>query len=141
MGLCPTARLRSSALMILIVLITILATGLLAALIVVFARSGRALVDQRLTGFEHRLDRRLGDIDERVDRRLEGIDGRLLSTQQSTGETTTQIVERLTKLDGATEQMLQQAGQISRLEHVLRPPKARGGFGELLLENLLRDRL
>jgi DNA recombination protein RmuC len=114
---------------------------LLGALIVVLARTGRTLVDERLGGIEQRLDRRLGDIDERVDRRLEGIDGRLLSTQQSTGETTTQIVERLTKLDGATEHMLQQAGQISRLEHVLRPPKARGGFGELLLENLLRDRL
>lgn len=123
------------------VLITIVAAAALAALILVLARGGRSLVDERLGGIEHRLDRRLGELDERVDRRLEGIDGRLLSTQQSTGETTTQIVERLTKLDGATEQMLQQAGQISRLEHVLRPPKARGGFGELLLENLLRDRL
>jgi DNA recombination protein RmuC len=112
----------------------------LAALLLL-ARAGRSLVDERLGGIEQRLDRRLGDLDERVDRRLDGLDGRLLSTQQSTGETTTQIVERLTKLDGATEQMLQQAGQISRLEHVLRPPKARGGFGELLLENLLRDRL
>jgi len=123
------------------VLITILAAALLAALIVVLARSGRSLVDERLGGIEHRLDRRLTELDERVDRRLEGIDGRLLSTQQSTGETTTQIVERLTKLDGATEQMLQRAGELTRLEHALRPPKARGGFGELLLENLLRDRL
>jgi len=37
--------------------------------------------------------------------------------------------------------MLEQAKGLSRLEHALRPPKARGGFGELLLENLLRDRL
>ena len=127
--------------MIAVILITILAAALLAALIVVLARSGRSLVDERLGGIEHRLDRRLTELDERVDRRLEGIDGRLLSTQQSTGETTTQIVERLTKLDGATEQMLQRAGELTRLEHALRPPKARGGFGELLLENLLRDRL
>jgi DNA recombination protein RmuC len=141
MWLRPTPALRSSALVVAVVVITILAAALLAVLIVALARTGRSLVDERLGGIEHKLDRRLGELDERVDRRLEGIDGRLLSTQQSTGETTTKIVERLTKLDGATEQMLQQAGQISRLEHVLRPPKARGGFGELLLENLLRDRL
>jgi DNA recombination protein RmuC len=123
------------------VLIILAVAALLAALVLALARAGRSLFDERLGGIEVRLDRRLGELDERVDRRLEGIDGRLLSTQQSTGQTTTQIVERLTKLDGAAEQILQQAGQISRLEHVLRPPKARGGFGELLLENLLRDRL
>ena len=127
--------------MIAALLITILAAAALAALIVALARNGKSLVDERLGGIEQRLDRRLGEIDERVDRRLEGIDGRLLSTQQSTGETAKDLVERLTKLDGATSQMLQQAEQISKLEHVLRPPKARGGFGELLLENLLRDRL
>jgi DNA recombination protein RmuC len=37
--------------------------------------------------------------------------------------------------------MLERAKDLSRLEQALRPPKARGGFGELLLENLLRDRL
>ena len=41
----------------------------------------------------------------------------------------------------ATAQMLERVKDLSRLEHALRPPKARGGFGELLLENLLRDRL
>jgi signal transduction histidine kinase len=75
------------------VLITIVAAALLAALIVALARAGRTLVDERLGGIEQRLDRRLGELDERVDRRLEGIDGRLLSTQQSTGETTTKTVE------------------------------------------------
>jgi DNA recombination protein RmuC len=99
-----------------------------------------ALVSALRAG-EDRLDRRLGDLDSRVDRRLESLDGRLLSTQQSAGQTTTQIVERLSKLDGTAAQMLDRAKDLARLEQALRPPKARGGFGELLLENLLRDRL
>src|SRR2546430_17081788 len=37
--------------------------------------------------------------------------------------------------------MLDRAKDLGRLATVLPPPKARGGFGELLLENLLRDRL
>ena len=41
----------------------------------------------------------------------------------------------------ATETMIARAQDLARLEQALRPPKARGGFGELLLENLLRDRL
>jgi DNA recombination protein RmuC len=127
--------------MVAVLVLTIAAAALLGGLLVVLARSGRTLLDERLGGIEHRLDRRLGDLDERVDRRLEGIDGRLLSTQQATGDTETRIVERLTKLDGTTAQMLERAGDLTRLEQALRPPKARGGFGELLLENLLRDRL
>jgi DNA recombination protein RmuC len=127
--------------MIAAVALVVLASAVLAALLLVIARAGRSLLDRSLHGIEQRLDRRLGELDERVDRRLEGIDGRLLSTERSAGQTATQIVERLAKLDGTAEQMLQRAGELARLEHVLRPPKARGGFGELLLENLLRDRL
>jgi len=44
-------------------------------------------------------------------------------------------------VDEATTQMLERAKDLARLEQALRPPKARGGFGELLLGNLLRDRL
>jgi DNA recombination protein RmuC len=127
--------------MVLVAVFAIVAVALVGGIVVVFARAGRGLLDERLSGIENRLDQRLSGLDERVDRRLEGIDGRLLSTQQSAGQTATQIVERLTKLDGTAEQMLQRAGDLARLQHVLRPPKARGGFGELLLENLLRDRL
>jgi DNA recombination protein RmuC len=37
--------------------------------------------------------------------------------------------------------VLARAKDLGRLEQALRPPKARGGFGELLLERLLADRL
>ena len=54
---------------------------------------------------------------------------------------TTQIHERLGEVTKATAEMIERAKDLGRLEQALRPPKARGGFGELLLENLLRDRL
>jgi DNA recombination protein RmuC len=87
-------------------------------------------VDRRLQTMIETMDRRLGELDTKVDRRLE-----------STSQTTHKIHERLGKVDEATTQMLERAKDLARLEQALRPPKARGGFGELLLENLLRDRL
>jgi DNA recombination protein RmuC len=87
-------------------------------------------VDRRLAGLSETFDRRLADLDQKVDRRLE-----------STSKTATEIHERLGKVDQAASQMLERANDLARLEQALRPPKARGGFGELLLENLLRDRL
>jgi DNA recombination protein RmuC len=113
-----------------VVLVVLLAFALLAGVAVLLARAGRTLIAERL-----------GGIEEKLDRRLDGLDGRLLSTQQSATQTTNQIVEKLTRLDGTAAQMLARANDLARLEQVLRPPKARGGFGELLLENLLRDRL
>jgi DNA recombination protein RmuC len=89
-----------------------------------------AEVDRRLQGIVETMDRRLGELDTKVDRRLE-----------SASHTTSKIHERLGKVDEATTQMLERAKDLARLEQALRPPKARGGFGELLLENLLRDRL
>src|SRR5215210_3014712 len=87
-------------------------------------------VDRRLQTMIETMDRRLGELDTKVDRRLE-----------SASQTSHKIHERLGKVDEATTQMLERAKVLARLEQALRPPKARGGFGELLLENLLRDRL
>ncbi|MGB2953455.1 MAG: DNA recombination protein RmuC, partial [Gaiellaceae bacterium] len=89
-----------------------------------------AEVDGRLQALVETMDRRLSELDTKVDRRLE-----------TATKTTTEIHGRLGKLDQATAQMLERAKDLGRLEQALRPPKARGGFGELLLENLLRDRL
>jgi DNA recombination protein RmuC len=103
------------------------------------ARAGRTLLDQRLGSMENKLDRRLGDVETKVDRRLEGLDGRLLSQQRSAGEAAAAIAEKLGKLDTAAGQLHERVSDLRRLEQALRPPKARGGFGELLLGNLLRD--
>ncbi len=126
--------------MVAAVVAIVLGLAVLAAA-VWLARAGKALLEQRLGTVEERLDRRLAGIDEKVDRRLEGLDGRLLSTQGESLKTANEIAQKLVRVEGATAQMLARANDLARLEQILRPPKARGGFGELLLENLLRDRL
>ena len=87
-------------------------------------------VERRLQGMERMLSTRLTELDEKVDRRLE-----------ASTKTTSQVHERLGEMTKATSEMIDRARDLGRLEQALRPPKARGGFGELLLENLLRDRL
>lgn len=121
------------------IVIGVLAAAAVVAAVVWAVRNGRGVLDHRLGGIEERLDRRLSEIDHKVDRRLEGLDGRLLLTEQTAGERATQIVERLGKLDSTAAQMLQRANDLARLEQALRPPKARGGVGEILLGKLLAD--
>jgi DNA recombination protein RmuC len=131
----------------LIALVVALVAVLALTLALAF-RTAKAALERRLGGLEDTLggledafEQGLGGIEEKVDRRLDGLDGRLLTSQQSAGQTATQIVERLTKLDGTAAQMLHQANNLARLEQALRPPKARGGFGEILLGKLLADTL
>ena len=117
-------------------LVALLAAALAgAAVLLLRAR----FVEARLEALEETLGRRLGELDTKVDVRLEGLDTRLLSTQQNAGSTAARITEKLTQVEGATAQMLSRANDLARLEQALRPPKARGGVGEMLLANLLRD--
>lgn len=83
-----------------------------------------------LHGLSDTFDRRLGELDTKVDRRLE-----------QASKQTSAIHERLGKVGEATKQLAEQAKGLGQLQQLLRPPKARGGFGELLLSNLLADRL
>ena len=73
--------------------------------------------------------------------RLQGLEHSLNTRLAATTQTTTQIHDRLGQMTQATAEMIERAKDLGKLEQALRPPKARGGFGELLLENLLRDRL
>jgi DNA recombination protein RmuC len=76
-----------------------------------------------------------------VDRRLEGMTATLDRRLETASQAATQIHGQLGELRQANAEMLASAGELRKIGDVLRPPKARGGFGELLLANLLRDRL
>jgi DNA recombination protein RmuC len=89
-----------------------------------------AEMDGRLQAMNEIVDRRLADLDTKVDRRLEH------ATKQ-----TNAIHEKLGAVGEATQLLAEQAKGLGELQQILRPPKARGGFGELLLGQLLADRL
>jgi DNA recombination protein RmuC len=87
-------------------------------------------MDGRLQAMTATMDRRLGEFDSKVDRRLEA------ATKQ-----TNALYQRLGAVGQATELLAEQAKGLGQLQQILRPPKARGGFGELMLGQLLADRL
>ena len=90
----------------------------------------RADAAQQLTERNADVDRRLEAMTATMDRRLE-----------TATKTTSAIHQQLGQLGQANAEILARANDLKKLEQALRPPKARGGFGELLLGNLLRDRL
>src|SRR5512133_3566574 len=102
-----------------------------------FLRNLRAELAVLRTEAGAQLAERNAEVDRRLEAMTSTLDRRLESTSQTAGE----IQRRLGELGRANEEILTRANDLKRLEHALRPPKARGGFGELLLENLLRDRL
>jgi DNA recombination protein RmuC len=126
------------------VFVTVVLLAGLAALAVWLTRTLQALraqteagidarnadMERRLQGLTETVDRRLGTLDEKVDRRLEHA-----------SKQTNAIHEKLGDVGRATTTLAEHAKELGQLQQVLRPPKARGGFGELLLGNLLRDRL
>jgi DNA recombination protein RmuC len=87
-------------------------------------------MDGRMQAMTATMDRRLGELDTKVDRRLED------ATKQ-----TNALYKQLGAVGQATAQLAEQAKGLGELQQILRPPKARGGFGELLLGQLLADRL
>lgn len=74
-----------------------------------------------------------------VSRRLEGIDGRMTETQTASIEMAQGIYSTLGDLRASTNSVAEQAKQFTSLQDLLRAPKARGGLGEAMLEELLRQ--
>jgi DNA recombination protein RmuC len=120
-----------------IVPLTLLVLGSAAAGAVWFVRYLRT----ELGGLREATGTHLAERTAEVDRRLEAMTSTMDRRLESTSKTAGEIHRQLGELGRANEEILARANDLKRLEQALRPPKARGGFGELLLANLLSDRL
>lgn len=86
-----------------------------------------------------RLNERLASDGSALATRLEGIDNRLTHTQAASTDLARSIFDTLGDVRRATATVAEQARQFSDLQDLLKAPKARGGLGEALLVELLRQ--
>jgi DNA recombination protein RmuC len=71
--------------------------------------------------------------------RLEGIDSRMFQSQTASTDLARSIFDSLGEIRQATSAVADQAGQFTALQDLLKPPKARGGVGEAMLGEMLRQ--
>ncbi len=95
------------------------------------------MMERRLEAMSSELDRRLVDLDRRL---YLGLDSVQLAQAQA-GDVAADVRERVATVTGIAQQVLDHARDLARLEDLLRPPQARGAFGEVLLEHLLTQGL
>lgn len=86
-----------------------------------------------------RLGERVGSDTTMLSSRLEGIDSRMTQTQTVSTDLAQNIFATLGDVQRATSTVADQAREFSALQDLLRAPKARGGIGEAMLEELLRQ--
>jgi DNA recombination protein RmuC len=111
-----------------------------AALVYAGVRAFRVFRDE-LAALRSESADQLASRNAEVDRRLEAMTATMDRRLETATKTTSAIHHQLGQLGQANAEILARANELKKLEQALRPPKARGGFGELLLGNLLRDRL
>ncbi len=123
--------------MIVTAVLLVLLAAALAFAGIRFLRLLRLELQALRTESARQLAERNGEVDRRLEAMTETMDRRL----ETATKTTSAIHHQLGQLGQANAEILARANDLKKLEQALRPPKARGGFGELLLANLLRDRL
>ena len=114
--------------MIAVIVVVILAVALIAGFMAWEGRESRRALHERLDEQRRSLDERIGRIDGRLDQNLENTATRMK-----------EIGEELRGMRDSATQILDVGRSISSLQDILRPPKLRGGLGELLLGRLLEQ--
>src|SRR6266550_9039891 len=96
---------------------------------------------QGMQGQVELLARSVGDLRAELGRSLGATEQQLATQAGSTHRTLTDLSRQLGALSEQSQRIGELAKDIGSLQDLLRAPKARGGFGELLLERLLHDAL
>lgn len=101
--------------------------------------STQQTLQEHVTGVDTRLNQRLDGVRTDINQRLEAVDTRVGQSLTSTQETIGKIGEQLGGLNESAKRIMDVGQDVSSLKDVLSPPKLRGMFGELLLEQLLKQ--
>ncbi|MBI2439139.1 MAG: DNA recombination protein RmuC [Candidatus Moranbacteria bacterium] len=93
-------------------------------------RSFSGALNQQLAHFQQTLDNRLADSSRRLDERLDGAARSYADVQKS-----------LEQVKQSSERIFEVGKEVASLQEILKAPKIRGGFGELMLKDLLAQML
>ena len=97
----------------------------------------QAVMAQMLAMTQQNLEQRIEGLDQRLSGSLNSVQQTMTQSFTTTAETMRNVGQQLGRLETSSLQMLEVGKNIGQLQDILKPPKMRGGFGELLLENLL----
>jgi DNA recombination protein RmuC len=96
-------------------------------------------VGQRLDAVQNTVGQRLEAVQASVGQGLSAVQTDLNKSLSSQQDTIGKIGEQLGGLDQAAKRIMEVGQDVTSLKDVLSPPKLRGAFGELLLEQLLKQ--
>lgn len=97
-------------------------------------------------GASSSLDRRFDELRRSVEERVSGVEQRLVDGQKNltdhlgaSGRLLQDVGQRMGQIYEASQKIEKLAGDVTRLEDLLKPPKLRGALGEAFLEQTLRQ--
>jgi DNA recombination protein RmuC len=105
-------------------------------------RLDRLLVEvAAVRGSSESMDRRVEDLRRSVGERVSAVEDRLAEGQKNVSDTLGEVREKIGRVFQASEKIERLAGDMTRLEDLLKPPKIRGNLGETFLEQALSEAL